>query len=542
MHLRSFGFLGVISFVLIGSVSYGQQAHASGPANAAVTSAGGLEQAVVRYLNRDFAISIPTLSKFADDGDVFAEFLLLMRAWDVNAACEAGGLRLAKSLADHGLRVGFDQMATCEDPPEIETIRLNAGNHAAALKWRHLGRQAMPTPKARTDLEKGFGIIQRRAEAGNGLAQYYCYTMGRSLRLLTEPDAQVWLQKAAVSGVPEAEYALSTYYALGNQYMGGPGHREDVILKLTWLRKAADHKLASAQIQLGDVYSISTAGYGGLGQNVQESGRWYRQVLQNPGASTAERTSAQKNLKALDRTAKSESAGGEPAKKATRVDTLVAAVRSGDVHSVEEQLPGVGQINGVSSEFPRQTALQAAAAGGNIAIVKTLVEKGADVKAEGDFGDTVLHSVAGDPEIVRFLVARGATPNAKDFGGGTPLHAQAVSTQNNPVEIIRSLIVAGADVNAKDDSGETPLIRALKTVVTCESGTGVLGVLPNVDALVSAKADPSDKDNWGNSAFSLAQDLQKNCKRPWASQEESDAANGAVASLVRVLGRATPPR
>ena len=70
-----------------------------------------------------------------------------------------------------------------------------------------------------------------------------------------------------------------------------------------------------------------------------------------------------------------------------------------------------------------ETVLHSAAERGNEAVVRLLVEKGADVKAKDDYGNTTLHSAAkrGSEAVVRLLVDRGADVKAKDNNGTTAL-------------------------------------------------------------------------------------------------------------------------
>ena len=66
------------------------------------------------------------------------------------------------------------------------------------------------------------------------------------------------------------------------------------------------------------------------------------------------------------------------------------------------------------------------------AIVKRLVELGADVNEVGPFGWTALHAAAyqGRNEIIKFLVDNGANPNIMDMFGQTPLSiAYAIVTE-----------------------------------------------------------------------------------------------------------------
>jgi len=94
------------------------------------------------------------------------------------------------------------------------------------------------------------------------------------------------------------------------------------------------------------------------------------------------------------------------------------------------------------------------------AIVRLLLEKGADKEAKDRVGGTPLHRAAegGHEAIVRLLLEKGADKEAKDQDGGTPLHWAA---RGGHEAIVRLLLEKGADKEAKDrvggQGGGTPL-------------------------------------------------------------------------------------
>ncbi|NOZ22025.1 MAG: ankyrin repeat domain-containing protein, partial [Planctomycetes bacterium] len=74
-------------------------------------------------------------------------------------------------------------------------------------------------------------------------------------------------------------------------------------------------------------------------------------------------------------------------------------------------------------EAQRETdvALFKAAEAGNLAAVKELVAKGANVNCHGQQGLTPLHNAVynGNVELAEFLIAKGADVNAKSWNGRT---------------------------------------------------------------------------------------------------------------------------
>jgi len=78
---------------------------------------------------------------------------------------------------------------------------------------------------------------------------------------------------------------------------------------------------------------------------------------------------------------------------------------------------------GVDESGGPATPLYLAVRGGHLAAAKLLIERGADVNAADDKGQTALHlSVASaEDSVVKLLAARGANLEARDGGGRTPL-------------------------------------------------------------------------------------------------------------------------
>ena len=94
----------------------------------------------------------------------------------------------------------------------------------------------------------------------------------------------------------------------------------------------------------------------------------------------------------------------------------------------------------------------------NLAVVRALLDAGAEVNAKTDRGMTSLHFAAGrneNPKVVKLLLDAGAEVGAESTDGATPLHL-AASSNSNP-KIAQTLLDASADVNAKDKGGDTPL-------------------------------------------------------------------------------------
>lgn len=87
---------------------------------------------------------------------------------------------------------------------------------------------------------------------------------------------------------------------------------------------------------------------------------------------------------------------------------------------------------------------------------------GQDINARDEHCNTLLHkAVSIDPDTAIYLIEKGADVHAKNDGGNTPLHAAAF--HGNPV-VARALIDAGAKVNARANNGYTPLHSAIPLI------------------------------------------------------------------------------
>ena len=120
----------------------------------------------------------------------------------------------------------------------------------------------------------------------------------------------------------------------------------------------------------------------------------------------------------------------------------------------------------------------------DIATIRTLLDKKADVNAVQADGTTALHwAVDGEAvEIVRVLIRAGANVKAANRYGATPLWLAAL---NGNAVIIGMLLEAGADAATASAEGETALMVASRT-----------GKLDAVNALLARGADPNVKERW----------------------------------------------
>lgn len=219
------------------------------------------------------------------------------------------------------------------------------------------------------------------------------------------------------------------------------------------------------------------------------------------------------------------------------------------------------EVEGLGGAFPLYTATRKE----NLAVVKQLLKRGADVNRSAPNGWTSLKSAAqqGNFEIVKVLLDAGADPNIADDTNYTPL-MNAVSGEHE--DIVKILLKFHADPNVQsgenpeDDDwepGRTALMDAAfngNVAIARELLKG--GANPNLlnskgrtalhSAVISANADMvalllksgADPNVFGTddekmSALDLA-------LRRWASEDEDDRAGGITDVLELMLKKGLP--
>lgn len=159
-----------------------------------------------------------------------------------------------------------------------------------------------------------------------------------------------------------------------------------------------------------------------------------------------------------------------------------------------------------------ETLLQSAAAKGNLAVVKLLLDNGAAVDGLQQPGLTALHFAAGNGHkaIVDLLLAKGAKPGAQTGGGVTALHLAA---RKGYESVAKALLAAGAPVNAKTTAAETRdypstalpyrLTTAGQTPLHLAAAAGYAGL---VESLLAKGAEVNLMDEAGRTPLSHAVD------------------------------------
>ena len=175
-----------------------------------------------------------------------------------------------------------------------------------------------------------------------------------------------------------------------------------------------------------------------------------------------------------------------------------------------------------------------AAMRGDVAAVRALVVKKADVNAPQGDGATALHWAVyrGNKELLDVLLRAGANPKLANRAGSTPLWLASI---NGDASAIGALLAAGADANEKLPLGRTPLMAASRT-----------GNVDAMTALLDRGADVNAKET-----------LRGTTPLMWAADEGHEAAvqllvrrgadfkarsNPATRGRGPALGKANDPR
>jgi ankyrin repeat protein len=205
---------------------------------------------------------------------------------------------------------------------------------------------------------------------------------------------------------------------------------------------------------------------------------------------------------------------------------LIQASAEGKTDVVKSLLEKGADINALDGDG--WTAMREASRNGHTEVVRLLLEKGADISTHDGDGWTALSLAAGGgrTEVVKLLLERGADVNAQTWNG-TALHSAA---ERGHTEIVKLLLEKGADVNARSKyNNQTALIRA--------SFNGRMDV---VKLLLNEGADVYAQDNYGGTAIAEAKktgqpDIVLLLEKAGTKKPDAVASN-KIAKSARVSG------
>jgi uncharacterized protein len=185
-----------------------------------------------------------------------------------------------------------------------------------------------------------------------------------------------------------------------------------------------------------------------------------------------------------------------------------------------------------------ETPLHWLAIESDVAGVRLLIERGADVNTQDEFGNHVVYHAASvaSIETLQALLAAGGDPNARtSVDDGCALYA-AATRKDDPEKFVDALLAAGADLEARDSLGSTPLARcasfnnvsAIRLLAARDAdlnatnnhgepvlhesikyGSGDAGMGDVIQALLQLGADPNRRD--ANDATALHVAVENAC-------------------------------
>ena len=136
----------------------------------------------------------------------------------------------------------------------------------------------------------------------------------------------------------------------------------------------------------------------------------------------------------------------------------LAVLRSGDLRKLREALEQGGSLNVNARDAQGNTPLMHAAVYGEIAALRLLLERGAQVNATNAAGATALMRAAVDARKVALLLEHGAVVEARSGLGNTALLLAARPADSH--RAVGLLLARGADVKATNWFGATALMAA----------------------------------------------------------------------------------
>ena len=134
---------------------------------------------------------------------------------------------------------------------------------------------------------------------------------------------------------------------------------------------------------------------------------------------------------------------------------LIAAVFHDSVRMISSLLEAEADVN-CCDGLGNSPLIVSSAKSVSVQVTRQLIEAGAEIDAQGQYGCTVLSGLS-NIEKLSMLLEAGANPNIQNESRATPLFTAA---RDGEKDVVRLLLRHGADPNLTLDSGYSPLMWA----------------------------------------------------------------------------------
>jgi ankyrin repeat protein len=210
---------------------------------------------------------------------------------------------------------------------------------------------------------------------------------------------------------------------------------------------------------------------------------------------------------------------------AAAISPVADAARAGDIAVVRSLVERKADVNAPQADGA--TAIQWAAYRDDLDMANLLINAGANVKTRSREGATALYlaSINGSAAMIERLIEAGADPNELGPRGETPI---MLTARNGNVAAMKVLLDHRADIHAKDKlRGTTALMWAAE-----QSHPNAMKLLIDHGADVKAASNPDTRNGRNNLANPLAQRLNGSLGRgrggAQRAAQETPPADGAA--------------
>lgn len=186
-------------------------------------------------------------------------------------------------------------------------------------------------------------------------------------------------------------------------------------------------------------------------------------------------------------------------RSSTHMTPFLMAAENGNQHIAEILLEA--HANPEKTDSEKRTALHLAAKSGHAGLCQFLLDKTPlHIDVTDADGRTPLHHACAREKtlVIKLLIERGADIHAEDNNGDTPLHRAMKDRGDDTIDAYVQALGAQVDLDVLSRSGRTPLMDAVET-----------GFTRSVDKLLAAGADITRRGAGGKTALHIALEEQQ---------------------------------